>query len=300
MAKSSRRTTSRRELARRPGFEQISPEVGELDERAVDDGMQRDADATLALMADLVGATDRRLANLARRLAARLLVDIARRGDARRRGIGRMVSLPYAPDVGDLDIDASLDAIVEAVSGVPDVERLRVRSWARPATALCLLVDRSGSMGGGPLATAALAAAAVAIRAPDDYSVVAFGRDVVVVKPQDGVKPVERVVTDLLALRGHGTTDLAGALRAAALELGRSSASRRVTVLLSDCRSTVDGDPEAIAGALDELVVVAPVDDAVEAGSFCRRTGARLVTVSGPSDIPEALGAALDASGVSR
>ena len=77
-----------------------------------------------------------------------------------------------------------------------------MRAWAKPGTALCLVVDRSGSMGGERLATAAVAAAAVAWRAPDDYSVLAFGRDVVAVKSQDVFRPPERVVDDLLSVAG--------------------------------------------------------------------------------------------------
>lgn len=202
--------------------------------------------------------------------------------------------MPFSPDGGDLDLDASIEAIVEGRGGAIDVDRLRMRSWSRPTTAICLLVDRSGSMGGAPLATAALAASAVANRAPDDYSVLAFGKDVVVAKGQTTPKPVELVVNDLLSLRGYGTTDLAGAMRVAALQLARSRASRKVTVLLSDCRATVDGDPDAAAASLDELVVVAPESDADEAAAFCRRTGARIVTVSGPSDVPAALGRAFE------
>ena len=78
-------------------------------------------------------------------------------------------------------------------------------------------------MGGKPLATAAIAAAAVALRAPASYSVLAFGKDVVAVKSQDADKASEQVVTDVLSLRGHGTTDLAGALRAAGDQLSRSN-----------------------------------------------------------------------------
>lgn len=294
MARSQRRTTSRRDLARNPRFEQVSPEVGELDESAVDDLMRDDPDEVLSMLADLVGATDRRLRELAKRLAARLFIDIARRGPARRGGVGTLRSMPFSPDGGDLDLDASIEAIVEGRGGAIDVDRLRMRSWSRPTTAICLLVDRSGSMGGAPLATAALAASAVANRAPDDYSVLAFGKDVVVAKGQTTPKPVELVVNDLLSLRGYGTTDLAGAMRVAALQLARSRASRKVTVLLSDCRATVDGDPDAAAASLDELVVVAPESDADEAAAFCRRTGARIVTVSGPSDVPAALGRAFE------
>lgn len=268
--------------------------MGELDESAVDEALRDDPDEMLAMLADLVGATDQRLRALARRLAARLFLDLARTGRTRRAGIGRLTTEPYAPDRGDLDIDASLEALAERGAGPVDAERLRVRAWSRPATALCLLVDRSGSMGGAPLAAAALAAAAVASRSPDDYSVLAFGRDVLVLKGQGAQKPAERVVTDLLSLRGHGTTDVAGALHGAALQLAGSRAGRKVTVLLSDCRATVDGDAEAAAGLLDELVVIAPSTDVDEAEAFCRRTGARLTTVSGPSEVAEALGRALE------
>ncbi len=295
VAKSQKRTNSRRELARNPRFEQVSPEVGELDESAVEEALQEDPDETLAMLADLVGATDVKLRELAKRLAGKLFIDIARRGPVRPRGVGTLREMPYRPDGGDLDIDASLEAIVEGRAGRSiDAERLRVRSWVKPATAMCLLVDRSGSMGGKPLATAALAAAAVASRAPEDYSVLAFGKNIVVAKGQLTPKPSERVVNDVLSLRGFGTTDLAGALLVAADQLARSRAGRKVTVLLSDCRATVDGDPVAAAAGLGELVVVAPAEDCDEATAFAARTGARCLTISGPSDVAEALTAALD------
>ena len=291
MAQGQRKTTSRRELAQQPNFEQVSPEVGELDEAAVDQAMQDDPDQTMALLADLTAATDPKLRELARRLAGRLFLDVSRRGPNRPRGIGKMVEMPYRPDRGDLDIDASIDAIVDAGRGgsAIDPERLRVRGWAKPGTALCLMVDRSGSMGGKPLATSAVAAAAVAWRAPRDYSVVAFGKDVVVAKSQDAEKSSERVVNDVLALRGFGTTDLTSALRTAADQLSRSRAGRKVGILLSDCRSTVDGDFLAAAAALDELVIIAPEGDSDEADAFARRVGARLATASGPSSVAEAL-----------
>ncbi len=304
MQQAQRKTTSRRELARNPRFEQVSPEVGELDEAALDESMQDDPDETLAMLADLTGATDVSLRDLARRLAGRLFLDISRRGPSRPRGVGKLVEQPYRPDGGDLDIDASLDAIVEAggagrqrsvkVGQGVDVERLRVRGWAQPGTALCLLVDRSGSMGGKPLATSAVAAAAVAWRSPADYSVLAFGKDVVAAKSQDIAKSSERVVTDVLALRGFGTTDLAGALLGAAEQLRRSRAGRKVTILLSDCRATVDGDPFAAAAGLDELVIIAPEGDDAEASAFALRTGARLTTVDGPSAVAEAIGRVLE------
>lgn len=291
MAEASRRTQSRRELARHDRFEQVSPEVGELDEAAVEEGLQDDPDEMMALLADMTSATDPALRDLAKRLAGRLFLDVSRRGPARPRGIGTIATTPYRPDAGDLDIDASIDALAEARAhgGVVDTDALRVRSWVKPGTALALLVDRSGSMGGRPLAASAVAAAAVAWRAPEDYSVMAFGSDVVVTKSQDVPKAPEHVVTDVLALRGHGTTDLAGALEVAARQLTRSRAGRRITVLLSDCRATVHGDPVAAARSLEELVIVAPDGDSDEARTFADAVGARLATVAGPSDIPAAL-----------
>jgi Mg-chelatase subunit ChlD len=290
----SRRTSSRRELARHQQFEQVSPEVGQLDERAFDDAMATDEDEAMSLLADLTGATDPVLRDLARRLAGRVVVDVARRGSARRRGIGRLArrSLPHE---GDLDVDASIESIAEAraVGGVPPEADLRVRSWVRPDTALCLVVDRSGSMGGQRLATAAVAAATVAWRTPGDYSVLAFAADVLVLKEQLAMAAPEGVADRLFRLRGFGTTDVALALRAAGQQLSLSRASRRITVLLSDCRPTAPGDMVEAARGLDELVIVAPDDDREEADAFGRAVGAQVGGVSGPSTVAETLAALL-------
>jgi hypothetical protein len=296
IAESRRRTTSRRELAHNPRFEQVSPEVGELDEIAVEAGLVEDPDTMLGLLADLVGATDQRLRDLARRLAARLFVDLARRGVSSRRGVGRITEQPYRPDGGDLDIDASFDTIAEAraTRAAIDAERLRVRSWSTPDTAMCLLVDRSGSMGGKPLAAAAIAAAAVALRCPRSYSVLCFGKEVVVVKGQNAETSSDRVVTDVLSLRGHGTTDLAGALWAAGEQLSRTTAARKIVVLLSDCRATVEGDAIGAAASLPEVVIVAPAQDCDEAIRFAGECGARIATATGPSGVVEALATVLE------
>ena len=291
MSEASKRTLSRRDLAKHDQFEQVSPEVGELDESAVDDAMDDDPDAMLALLADLTGATDPKLRDLAKRLAGRLFLDVAKRGPIRPRGIGKMATLPYRPDAGDIDLDASMSAIVEsrAARSAIDPEELKVRTWVRPGTAIALCVDRSGSMGGEPLATSAVAAAAVAWRSPEDYSVITFGKDVVVVKSQESSKGSELVVNDVLALRGFGTTDLAGALRTANEQLSRSRAGRRIAVVLSDCRATVEGDVVAAARGLDEVVIIAPAEDDLEARALAAQIGARVATVAGPSEVPAAL-----------
>ena len=256
--------------------------------------LDEDADGTLALLADLTAATDPKLRELARRLAARLMLDLAAVPSRTTPGIGRLVTEKYR-DAGDIDIDSSLEAFEGSGRRrrvKPD--ELRARTWARRDTALCLLVDRSGSMGGKPLATSAMAAAAVAAREPRDYSVLAFGRDVVVSKSQDVPRPGDEVVNAVLSLRGFGTTNLATALQTAGEQLRRSRAGRKVAVLLSDCRANEPGDAEAFATALDELCIIAPEGDDEEARAFASRVGARIDVVSGPSGIPAVMSRLLD------
>jgi Mg-chelatase subunit ChlD len=132
-----------------------------------------------------------------------------------------------------------------------------------------------------------VAAAAVAWRTPDDYSVLAFSNNVIIIKRQGESRGSEAVVDDLLTLRGHGTTDLSLALKAAQSQLMRSNAPRRLAVLLSDCRPTEGGDPVAQARAFDELFVVAPAGDSDEGRTLAAAAGGRFAPIDGPSGIPE-------------
>jgi len=276
-------------------LQQVSPDVGELDTEAFEGVLGESPDEALALLADLTAATDPELRRLARQLAGRITLELARRASDHRRGVGRLRTRKLGDTPADIDLDTSIDAIVAMQSGrAIDREELYVRDWSKPTTALCLVIDRSGSMGGEPLALAALAAASVASREPDDYSVVMFSNESVVVKSQDAHRTTEDVVNRVLALRGFGTTNLAGALRSARGQLERSTATRKVVVLLSDCRATHLQDAAAAAIGFDDLLVIAPSTDAHEAQSFAESVGARFATVSGPSNIPEALAALLD------
>lgn len=273
----------------------MSPEVGRLDEEAFEGMLGETPGEALALLADLTAATDPELRRLARLLAGRIVIDLSRRGSTRTRGIGTLRSRRVSDSFGDIDLDASIDALVGVRAGRPiNAEELRVREWSKPTTAWCLVVDRSGSMGGAPLASAALAAASVASREPADYSVVMFSNNAVVVKSQDEFRDPADVVDRVLALRGFGTTDLAGALRLASVQLGRSTATRKIVVLFSDCRATNKDDAARVAADFDELLVVAPSTAADDAQAFAELVGARFTTVDGPSDVPAAFAALLD------
>ena len=236
-------------------------------------------------------ATDRRLAALAARIAGRLVLDVARGGPVGARGVGRLVSSAADRFDGDLDIDRSIDALVNAEAGgvSADMADLRVRRWTKPMTALALVVDRSGSMSGQRLAAAAVAAAACSFRVPNDWSALVFADRILVLKSQQDAKTAPPVVNSLLRLRGQGTTDLAGALAAAADQLDRSRAKRRVVILLSDCRATTGGDPVGVARRLDELAIIAPADDADDAKEFAAKVGARCAVIDGPASIPAAI-----------
>lgn len=269
----------------------MSPEPGRLDEAGFEAALAEDEDAALGLLAELVRATDRELRERARRLAGRIVLDRARHGAIGAIGAARMREVPADRPGADLDVDASLEAIAAARAErrLPHLGDLRGRQWGRPDVALCVVVDRSGSMAGDRLAAAALTAAACAWRAPQDHAVLAFAGSVVAVRSMDRWRPPAAVVDDVLALRGKGTTDLRSALVAAREQLERSPAARKVAVLLSDCKVSDGADPTRAARDLDELVILAPADDGDEALAFARRVGARCALLAGPSAAPAAL-----------
>jgi uncharacterized protein with von Willebrand factor type A (vWA) domain len=261
-----RRTLARDQLAGRHGrLEQVSPEVGKLDEDAFHDLLRADADAAIALLADLGAASDPQLRAQARRLAARLFVRAGRQGTERARGYRRL-SPARAAGEGDLDLDLTL----ELAGGRPRrADQLVARRWTAPQRALCLLVDHSGSMRGHAVALAAMAAAAVVLHPrKTSTSVIAFAADALVLQSQGAQRAPSALVDDLLSLRGQGRTNLALALRTAARELARAPASERLAIVLSDCRTTAGTDPLDALGGLDRVDVLGTSEDpdAVAAG----------------------------------
>ncbi len=285
-----RQTTSRRDLSRNEMFDDMSPEVGELDVQSVEHALSTDTDLALSTLADMASATDPKLRALAQQLAARVVVDLAASTPSRSRGVGRLRSVSMSDDGGDLDVDASLETLVmaKATGNSPSVDDLRMLAWTRPDAAVVLLIDRSGSMTGDRLATAAVAAAAAAQRTETDYAVVAFADKAIVVKAMGQPRPIEDVVNDILRLRGFGPTDLSLALRVAAAQHARSTASRQRTILLSDCRPTAGGEPDQHAGALEQLGILAPADDCDDAEALAVSIGARWAPLAGPSAVPAA------------
>jgi Mg-chelatase subunit ChlD len=235
-------------------------------------------------------ATDERLRAAVRRLAPRLILDQTRRGLPRNRGVARLRPVP-ARHGGDLDLDRSMDAITEARAGgrPASLDDLTATGWARPGLALCLVIDHSGSMNGARLTTAAVTGAACLTLAPEEYAVLAFAAQARVLKPLTAAAAPAGTVEAILALRGHGTTGLAGALRAARDQLSGARARRRVVLLLSDCRATDEQDPVPAARAVDELIILAPAADDDEARRLAGASGARVASAESVLDVPAAL-----------
>lgn len=265
-----------------------------LDEAALDAAVAADPDQVLGLLVDMASATDERLRALALRAATRVVLDRARRGLPRRAGVGRLRAVP-ADRGGDLDVDASIEAVTEARArrSAPAVDDLTARTWARPELALCLVVDASGSMHGERLAGAVVTAAACALRAPGDLAVLAFARTAQVIRPMRAQVPAAGIVQRLLRLQGHGVTSVDAALREASRQLEATRAARKVVLLLSDCRATDERDAAAVARGLEELVVIAPASDPDEAAAFARRVGARWFPLTGPAAAADVVRGAL-------
>ena len=249
-----------------------------------------DPDASLRLLARIAQLAPGRLSELAHRIAAEVAVDLARGDEGRRSGTKQLATMPVERG-GDLDLDHSLPAIAEArAAGRPvDIDELKARNWIKRDHALTLLIDHSGSMDGDRLVTASLAAAVLAIRSPDDYSVIAFAGEVIVVKAQREPRPLAEVVNDILALRGYGTTDVALGLYAGLEQLARSASSQRIGIAMTDGVSTSGGDPFALAGRFGQLHVVCPADAPEAADRLARRGGGECARVTRPTEVGRVL-----------
>ena len=183
----------------------------------------------------------------------------------------------------------------------PAADEIATRAWQARQRSVVLLVDSSGSMSGLALAIAAIAAAGVVLAADGklEPAVLAFSGSVTVLQRRGVRRPAADVVTELVAMRGHGRTDLAAGLRAAAAELAGSGGEREV-ILLSDCIATAGGDPAAALSGIDRLQVLLPLPtpESVAAGIALARSGGGVSRpVSSLADLGPALTRALAGPG---
>ena len=236
------------------------------------------------MLADLSQATDGALAAVARRLAARVFIQLGAAGRRSARGPKRMRSVLRGD--GDLDLDRTMDRL--AGTWPPPADDLVTRTWQARRKSVCLLVDSSGSMSGLALAMAAVATASVLLAADArlDTGALAFSGSVTVLQPPGRREQPEQTVRRLLGLRGHGLTDVAAALRAAAGQLAGVSSAERCVVLLSDCLSTAGADPATALAGIDRLDVLCPQPASLEPDPESLQAAERLARLGGGISLP--------------
>jgi Mg-chelatase subunit ChlD len=159
---------------------------------------------------------------------------------------------------------------------------------------VCLAIDSSGSMSGLAVAIAAVAAASVVLAADGRLApgIIAFSGGVSVLQGLGTCRAPAELVGELMALRGHGVTDLAAALQAAAAQLAGAAADERVAVLLSDCLPTTGGDPALALAGITRLHVLCPLptsESEAAADALARRGGGVSQPVRRLADVAPAL-----------
>jgi Mg-chelatase subunit ChlD len=234
---------------------------------------------------------DRSAHQAARDIASRLAIRRPPRLDQSARGTGRSVSARYRGDADELDVDRTLEVLVEQPR--PAAEDLIVRTQVRSRRALALLVDVSGSMKGHKVAMVAATVGALAAElSREEVSVIAFWQDCAVLT--DGRQPVSptRLLDDLLRLPTQGLTNVHAPLELAGKVLARSAARHRAVLLLSDCVHNAGPDPRLAVRALPRLHVLLQRDgehDAWLAAELARLGGGRLAVASSARDVAPAV-----------
>lgn len=191
----------------------------------------------------------------ARQIASRLTIPRPRLDVTSRRGAGRLASVRYRGGSDDIDLDRTLDALVE--HPVPEDDDIIVRERIRTRRSVVLLVDVSGSMRGERVRTAAATVGALAAElVRDDLAVVAFWSDAAVLNHLGHRVAPQRLLDTMLLIPARGLTNVAFPLRVAATELARIPARDARVLLLSDCVHNAGPDPRPLAARLSRLDVL--------------------------------------------
>ncbi len=228
----------------------------------------------------------------ARQIGARLALPRPRRDLRARRGAGELVSVRYRGGSDDIDIDATLDNLVE--HPVPEDDDIVVRERVRTRRSVVLAVDVSGSARGEQVRTAAATVGAlVAELSRDDLAVLAFWSDAAVLSRLGQPVSASVVLDALLRIPARGLTNVSFPLELAARELSRLPARDARVLLLSDCVHNAGPDPRIAAGRLPRLDVLLDAsgehDDDL-ARDLARVGHGRLARVRTHRDVPARLG----------
>ena len=227
----------------------------------------------------------------ARQIASRLAMQRPRRDVTARRGAGELTSVRYRGGSDDIDLDRTIDELVE--HPVPDEDDIIVREQIRTRRSVVLLVDVSGSMRGERVRTAAATVGALASElVRDDMAVIAFGSDATVLAHLGQRVAPQQLLDTLMRIPAKGLTNVAFPLQVTARELVRVPARDARVILLSDCVHNAGPDPRPFAARLPRLDVLLDAsgeNDADMAVDLARLGRGRLARINTYRDVAPAV-----------
>jgi Mg-chelatase subunit ChlD len=193
------------------------------------------------------------------RIASRLSIPRPRRDASARRGVGQLRSVWNRDGVDEIDLDRTLEVLVEMRA--PRAQDIVVRERVRARRSVVLAVDVSGSMRGERIRTAAAAMGALAAELRDeDLAVLAFWSDAAWLAHRGRASHAPALLDMLLGLPVRGLTNVGFPLELAARELARVPARDARVILLSDCVHNAGPDPRAMAARLPRLDILLDVN----------------------------------------
>jgi MoxR-like ATPase/Mg-chelatase subunit ChlD len=236
-------------------------------------------------------AGDLEVVRRAHEIAARLA--LSRRRGRESGGRGTQTSTPFDGGSDEIDLEATIEALLDVPEFGPEDIVVRERILHRRAVAL--LVDISGSMRGERVRTAAAAVGALAGEMEDDQlAVIAFWSDAALLLSLGEQVEAADLMETLLRLPARGLTNVGFPLEIARRELAGARVPHTRAVLLSDCVHNAGGDPLPLAAGLARLDILLDVSgehDLELARELAHAGRGRFCPVSTHRDVAPALDA---------